>query len=58
MTEPDPNYHGISYAKDIGEAAYVTKSGCAAGTPARRLANSARFFFSRGWGVVMRVESM
>jgi O-acetylhomoserine (thiol)-lyase len=25
MTEPDPSYHGISYAKDIGEAAYVTK---------------------------------
>jgi O-acetylhomoserine (thiol)-lyase len=25
MTEPDPSYNGISYAKDIGEAAYVTK---------------------------------
>lgn len=25
LTEPDPSYHGISYAKDVGPAAYVTK---------------------------------
>ena len=25
MTEPDPSYHGIVYARDIGPAAYVTK---------------------------------
>ncbi|MGE5423534.1 MAG: PLP-dependent transferase, partial [Ignavibacteriales bacterium] len=25
LTEPDPSYHGISYAKDVGAAAYVTK---------------------------------
>ncbi|NLM75954.1 MAG: O-acetylhomoserine aminocarboxypropyltransferase/cysteine synthase [Clostridiaceae bacterium] len=26
MTEPDPSYHGIRYAKDVGEAAYITKA--------------------------------
>ena len=25
LTEPDPSYHGICYAQDVGEAAYVTK---------------------------------
>lgn len=25
MTEPDPSYHGVSYAKDVGAAAYITK---------------------------------
>jgi len=25
LTEPDPSYHGLCYAKDVGEAAYVTK---------------------------------
>ncbi|MDD3765802.1 MAG: O-acetylhomoserine aminocarboxypropyltransferase/cysteine synthase [Eubacteriales bacterium] len=25
LTEPDESYHGISYAKDVGPAAYVTK---------------------------------
>ncbi len=24
--EPDSSYHGISYAKDVGEAAYITKA--------------------------------
>jgi O-acetylhomoserine (thiol)-lyase len=26
LTEPDPSYHGISYAKDVGAAAYVLKA--------------------------------
>jgi len=26
LTEPDPSYHGIVYAKDVGAAAYVTKA--------------------------------
>jgi OAH/OAS sulfhydrylase len=26
LTEPDPSYHGINYAKDVGPAAYVTKA--------------------------------
>ncbi|MGL6107465.1 homocysteine synthase [Romboutsia sp.] len=26
LTEPDPSYHGISYANDIGEAAFITKA--------------------------------
>jgi len=26
LTEPDPSYHGISYAKDIGPAAYIIKA--------------------------------
>jgi O-acetylhomoserine (thiol)-lyase len=26
FTEPDPSYNGISYAADIGEAAYITKA--------------------------------
>ncbi|MDW4450183.1 homocysteine synthase [Staphylococcus saprophyticus] len=26
LVEPDESYHGISYAKDVGEAAYITKS--------------------------------
>lgn len=26
LTEPDPSYHGINYARDIGSAAYVTKA--------------------------------
>jgi O-acetylhomoserine (thiol)-lyase len=26
LTEPDPSYHGISYAKNIGAAAYITKA--------------------------------
>ncbi len=25
MTEPDPGYHNISYAHDVGKAAYITK---------------------------------
>lgn len=25
LTEPDPSYHGINYAKDVGAAAYVLK---------------------------------
>ena len=25
LTEPDPSYHGVTYAKDIGPAAFVTK---------------------------------
>lgn len=25
LTEPDPSYHGICYAKDVGAAAFVTK---------------------------------
>ena len=25
LTEPDPSYHGISYTKDIGRSAYITK---------------------------------
>jgi O-acetylhomoserine (thiol)-lyase len=25
LTEPDPSYHGVSYARDVGAAAYVTK---------------------------------
>lgn len=25
LTEPDPSYHGIVYARDVGPAAYVTK---------------------------------
>jgi O-acetylhomoserine (thiol)-lyase len=25
LTEPDPSYHGITYAKDVGAAAFVTK---------------------------------
>lgn len=25
LTEPDESYHGVSYAKDVGAAAYVTK---------------------------------
>lgn len=26
LTEPDPSYHGICYAKDIGSAAFITKA--------------------------------
>ncbi|RIO58083.1 bifunctional O-acetylhomoserine aminocarboxypropyltransferase/cysteine synthase, partial [Mammaliicoccus sciuri] len=26
LVEPDSSYHGISYAKDVGEAAYITKA--------------------------------
>jgi len=26
LTEPDPSYHGISYVKDIGPAAYIIKA--------------------------------
>lgn len=26
FTEPDPSYHGLVYADDIGEAAYITKA--------------------------------
>ncbi len=26
LTEPDSSYHGISYAKDVGAAAYITKA--------------------------------
>jgi len=26
MTEPDPSYHGVSYAKDLGELAYILKA--------------------------------
>jgi O-acetylhomoserine (thiol)-lyase len=26
LTEPDPSYHGISYAKNVGEAAFITKA--------------------------------
>ncbi|MDW4198482.1 homocysteine synthase [Staphylococcus saprophyticus] len=26
LVEPDESYHGISYAKDVGEAAYITKA--------------------------------
>ena len=26
LTEPDPSYHGVNYAKDIGPAAYVLKA--------------------------------
>ncbi len=25
LTEPDPSYHGLNYAKDVGAAAYITK---------------------------------
>ena len=25
LTEPDPSYHGLNYAKDVGKAAYATK---------------------------------
>ena len=25
LTEPDPSYHGLNYAKDVGAAAYATK---------------------------------
>ncbi len=25
LTEPDPSYHGISYTRDVGAAAYITK---------------------------------
>ncbi len=26
LVEPDPSYHGVSYANDVGEAAYITKA--------------------------------
>lgn len=26
LVEPDPSYHGISYVKDFGDAAYITKA--------------------------------
>lgn len=26
LVEPDPSYHGVSYAKDVGAAAYITKA--------------------------------
>lgn len=26
LVEPDPSYHGISYAKDVGKAAYIIKA--------------------------------
>ncbi|ROO26498.1 O-acetylhomoserine aminocarboxypropyltransferase [Salinisphaera orenii MK-B5] len=26
LTEPDPSYHGINYAKDAGEAAFITRA--------------------------------
>jgi O-acetylhomoserine (thiol)-lyase len=26
LTEPDPTYHGVSYTRDVGEAAYITKA--------------------------------
>nr|WP_263314081.1 homocysteine synthase [Mammaliicoccus sp. Marseille-Q6498] len=26
LVEPDPSYHGVSYVKDVGEAAYITKA--------------------------------
>lgn len=26
LVEPDPSYHGVSYAKDVGEAAFITKA--------------------------------
>ena len=26
LVEPDPSYHGISYAKDVGKAAYIVKA--------------------------------
>ena len=26
LTEPDPSYHGISYTKDVGEAAFIVKA--------------------------------
>ena len=26
LTEPDPSYHGVNYAKDVGAAAYVLKA--------------------------------
>ncbi|WP_323703124.1 homocysteine synthase [Mammaliicoccus sp. Dog046] len=26
LVEPDPSYHGVSYTKDVGDAAYITKA--------------------------------
>lgn len=26
LTEPDPSYHGLSYTRDVGAAAYITKA--------------------------------
>lgn len=26
LVEPDPSYHGVSYGKDVGEAAFITKA--------------------------------
>ncbi|WP_239703957.1 MULTISPECIES: homocysteine synthase [unclassified Mammaliicoccus] len=26
LVEPDPSYHGVSYARDVGAAAYITKA--------------------------------
>lgn len=26
LTEPDPSYHGVNYAKDVGEAAFITRA--------------------------------
>lgn len=26
LTDPDPGYHGLSYTRDIGEAAYITRA--------------------------------
>ncbi|HET7314276.1 O-acetylhomoserine aminocarboxypropyltransferase/cysteine synthase family protein [Salinisphaera sp.] len=26
LTEPDPSYHGVNYAKDAGEAAFITRA--------------------------------
>lgn len=26
LTEPDPSYHGVNYAQDVGEAAYITRA--------------------------------
>lgn len=26
LTQPDPSYHGVNYAKDVGEAAFITRA--------------------------------
>lgn len=26
LTKPDPSYHGVNYAKDVGEAAFITRA--------------------------------
>lgn len=53
LTEPDPSYHGVNYAKDVGEAAFITRARV---VPLRNMGGALSPF--NAWQLLLGLETL